>query len=100
MAKDYARGFYNSAAWKKCKDGYMQSKNYICERCGNIAVICHHKEYITPHNINDSCITLNWSNLESLCQECHNKEHHSSPICVNGLMFDEKGNLIKKLSPA
>ncbi|MEC2868909.1 HNH endonuclease [Bacillus bombysepticus] len=96
MAKDYAKSFYNSATWRKCKDGFMQSKHYLCERCGDIAVICHHKRYITPQNINNPNITLNWDNLEALCQTCHNQEHHSSEICANGLAFDSKGNLIQK----
>ncbi|PKG22734.1 HNH endonuclease [Niallia nealsonii] len=96
MAKDYAASFYNGTKWRKCSKGYMQSMNYICERCGDLASICHHKEYITPQNINDFNITLNWTNLEALCQTCHNQEHHSSEICVTGLAFDSKGNLIQK----
>ncbi|MBG9937441.1 HNH endonuclease [Bacillus tropicus] len=96
MAKNYAKAFYNGASWRKCKNGFMQSKHYLCERCGDIAVICHHKQYITPQNINNPNITLNWDNLEALCQTCHNQEHHSGDICANGLVFDNKGNLIQK----
>lgn len=96
MAHDYAKSFYASKEWVKCRTGFMQSKHYICERCGDTAAICHHKKYISPQNINDPNITLNWDNLEALCQTCHNQEHHSSQICVSGLAFDSKGNLIKK----
>nr|WP_204558542.1 HNH endonuclease [Bacillus ectoiniformans] len=97
MAKDYAKAFYNSAAWKKCKDGFMQSKHYICERCNEIALICHHKTYITPENIHDPNITLNWDNLEALCTTCHQHEHFKhGGICSEGLTFDSKGNLIQK----
>ncbi|PEW67196.1 HNH endonuclease [Bacillus cereus] len=96
MAKDYAKAFYNGAAWRKCKDGFMQSKNYLCERCGGIAVICHHKQYITPQNIHDPNITLSWNNLEALCMTCHTQEHLSGGICAEGLAFDSKGNLIQK----
>lgn len=95
MAKDYAKSFYNSAAWRKCSRGYMQSQNYVCERCGDIATICHHKMHITPSNISDPSITLSWGNLEALCQTCHNQEHHGGAICASGLSFDGKGNLIK-----
>lgn len=94
MAHEYAKVFYNSSKWIKCKDGFMKSKHYICERCGGIAKICHHKKYITPVNIDDMTITLNWDNLEALCQDCHNKEHMISAACVDGISFDEDGNLI------
>ena len=96
MAHDYAKAFYTSKEWIKCRTGYMQSKHYICERCGDIATICHHQEYITPANIHDPNITLNWENLSALCQTCHNLEHHGSNICATGLVFDSEGNLIKK----
>lgn len=96
MAQDYAKAFYNSAAWRKCSKGYMTSKHYICERCGGLAEICHHKEHITPQNIHDRRITLSWSNLEAVCQTCHNIEHMSSGgVCAEGLAFDEDGNLVQ-----
>lgn len=74
----------------------MSSKNGICERCGAPARIVHHREYITPENINDPDITLNWDNLEALCQDCHNKEHFLTGATAPGLMFDRSGNLIKR----
>lgn len=57
--------------------------------------MAHHKVYITPTNINDPNITLNWDNLEALCQECHNKEHSAKAPVADGLMFDENGNLMQ-----
>lgn len=94
--KEYAKSFYTSPAWKKCRLGYMQSKNFICERCGGTAHIVHHKKHINPQNIHDTSITLSWSNLEALCQDCHNKEHMTNnAICMEGLKFDETGNLVK-----
>lgn len=74
----------------------MSYKNGICERCGAPARIVHHRKYITRANINNPAITLNWDNLEALCQDCHNKEHFVTGATVPGLMFDEAGNLIKK----
>lgn len=99
MAHDYARAFYNGRAWVDCRTGYMQSRNYICERCNNVAIICHHKTYITPSNISNSNITLNWNRLEALCQTCHNQEHHGNGIVAAGLAFDSKGNLIQVAPP-
>jgi hypothetical protein len=34
--------------------------------------IVDHIEEITPDNINDTSITLSWSNLQYLCHGCHN----------------------------
>jgi 5-methylcytosine-specific restriction endonuclease McrA len=93
--KPWAEKFYKSKAWIECRLAFLQSKFFICERCGGAATIVHHKVYLTPKNINDPEITLNWSNLESLCQDCHNREHMSkySPT-QEGLMFNEDGDLI------
>ncbi|MDD5967658.1 MAG: HNH endonuclease signature motif containing protein [Blautia sp.] len=96
MAKDYARKFYSSTAWIRTQAAYMTSQNYLCERCGDMACIVHHKKHITPQNIDDVNITLNWDNLEALCQNCHNKEHFAkSGSCASGLQFDKDGNLVK-----
>ena len=37
--------------------------------------IVHHKIWLTPDNIHDTSITLNWDNLMLVCQDCHAKEH-------------------------
>lgn len=92
--KDYAKSFYNSSKWRKLSKLYMTEQHYVCERCGDVATICHHKRYITPDNVTDPSITLNTSNLECLCQNCHNQEH-SKAMHTNGMAFDEAGNLIK-----
>lgn len=83
--------FYDSKAWKKVSRLYMASRNYVCERCGGVAVICHHKQYLTPANINNPDITLSFDNLECLCKDCHNKEHFMKN---NKAVFDENGNMI------
>ncbi len=94
MAKDYAISFYNSKKWIECKNAYMSSRNYICERCGALAYIVHHKKNITPSNIYDPNITLSWDNLQALCLDCHNVVHGSGGACVEGMRFDHKGDLI------
>ena len=95
MAQEYAKSFYNGKAWTRCRDAFMKSKYYICERCGVAALIVHHKEYITPENINNPEITLNWNNLEALCIDCHNREHQSGGATADGIYFDSNGNLYK-----
>lgn len=74
------REFYNSTAWKRVRDAYKASKQGLCERClaRGYIVPCeevHHKIRLTADNINDPSISLNYDNLECLCQECHIKEH-------------------------
>jgi len=49
----WAAWFYNSRAWLDCRLAFLQSKFFICERCGGAATIAHHKTYLTPENIND-----------------------------------------------
>lgn len=80
MAKDFAKSFYNSTAWKNCRDEYKKSVGYLCERClqsGKCVLgdIVHHKIKLTPANINDPTVTLNFDNLELVCRSCHRKAH-------------------------
>ena len=81
MAKDFAKAFYRSAAWIACRDSYIAKRHGLCERClarGLIRAgkIVHHRIYLTPENISIPGIALNHDNLELLCQDCHNAEHH------------------------
>lgn len=93
--KDYARAFYASKEWRKLSRLYMESKHYLCERCGGVGSICHHRQYITPHNINDPSITLNMDNLECLCQDCHNREHTKRNTDNDSFDFDQSGNIVR-----
>ena len=86
--------FYNSKAWRKLSKAFLNSKNYICERCGNPAELAHHKVYLNAENISDYAVSLNPDLLESLCKNCHNAEHFGGGgAVVKGLHFDEKGDL-------
>lgn len=38
-------------------------------------VSVHHKIVLTPENINDPTVTLNWDNLVLLCDKCHKAQH-------------------------
>ena len=97
MAREFAKKFYNSKKWIKCREAFKQSKFGICERCGMPGEEVHHKEHLTPENINDPYITLSWDNLELLCQSCHSKEHMSKyGVVREDVMFDESGDLVKK----
>ena len=96
MAKAFAKRFYASAKWKRTQEAVMKAHNYVCQRCGRPAKIVHHKTWLTPENINDPNITLDWSNLEPLCQDCHNQEHQQNGgDTAQGLTFDTTGHLTK-----
>lgn len=91
--KKWAEAFYLSKSWEQCRDAYLESQNNICERCGEPAKICHHRTWLTRENINNPYITLCWDNLEALCQDCHNKEHHKKKPKLR-YSFDEEGNIV------
>lgn len=78
--KEYAERFYKSAQWQHVRAAYVRYIGGLCEQCykqGKIVPIeeVHHIIPITPENINDPNITLNWNNLIGLCRECHRQAH-------------------------
>lgn len=90
MAKEFAREFYHSKEWRKCRNSFFDYKHGICERCGGVGKIVHHKVYITPKNISDPYITLNFDYLELLCDSCHDVEHKNK----QEYYFDDEGNIV------
>lgn len=78
MARDFAKPFYDSAAWQKCRAAFIAERVVIdggmCQRCGQeLGYIVHHREWLSPENIVDPDVALNHENLEYVCQTCHNK---------------------------
>ena len=76
--------FYYTQAWKQCREAYTKYVGGLCERCYRNGVvtpgeIVHHKIHLTPKNMNDPSITLNFDNLELLCRDCHGQEHSTKP---------------------
>lgn len=72
--------FYDTPAWKSCRDAYMNYCGGLCERCkaeGKIvpADIVHHKEHLNSLNFHDPAVAYNFENLEALCLDHHNAEH-------------------------
>lgn len=94
--REFAKAFYKSAAWKKCRASFIESKYGLCERCGAGGKIVHHKTYLNERNIHDPSVTLNHELLELLCLECHNSEHMGSQPIADGLKFDEYGEIIPR----
>lgn len=92
--KEWAKEFYHSKDWTDTRQAYLIAQHYLCERCGEPAKVVHHKHYLTKRNINNADIALNWDNLEALCQDCHNKEHHAAAD-TRRYKFDDDGNVIQ-----
>jgi len=106
MAKPWAKSFYNSKEWKECRRGYILSVNGLCETCLEKGIytpgyIVHHIEHLTPENINDPEVTLNWDKLKYECKECHDKHDghgvgREIEVTREGLKFNELGELVRE----
>lgn len=101
MAKPWAKKFLNSKAWESCRTGFIAERTRIdggmCQVCHEqLGYIVHHKILLTPENINDPAITLDWSNLSYECKNCHDKhEGHGVKRRVCAVCaFDSDGNPI------
>ena len=69
----------------------------VCERCFSMgrmtsAKLVHHKEHLTPQNVDDPHIALSYENMQRLCQDCHAFVH--SGQTESRVTFDEKGNVV------
>lgn len=94
--KDFARTFYSSVAWKNTRQAFAKSKGGLCEICLSKGVykpgeIVHHKVHLSPDNINDPSVTLNWDNLQLVCRDCHAVIHENRE---RRYKLDELGRVI------
>ena len=97
MAKEWARQFYNSKAWRETRKQILRRDLYTCAYCYDRAEEVHHIIELTPGNINDTNITLNPDNLLSLCHNCHTKITQGSAGDIQeGYIFDEDGMVIRR----
>lgn len=98
MAQEWAKAFYRSKKWIKCRTAYIGSRiladGGLCEECHDKpGHIVHHKVILTPENISNPDIALNYKHLEYVCKGCHDLfEGHGlnqsgKPLCV----FDAEG---------
>lgn len=95
-----AKRFYRSKQWERTRLLYAQSVDGLCERCRAAGLytpgkIVHHKVYLDDEKLRDASIALSFDNLELLCQDCHNKEHHHTEPSRR-YAFDAEGNVISK----
>ena len=93
MAKEWAKSFYNSAQWKRCRDAYISKRLAIdgglCEECHERSgFIVHHKITLSAENISDPEVSLNHNLLAYECKTCHDRHEghgnggvHIRPVC-------------------
>ncbi len=97
MAKEWARRFYNSKAWKECRRFILRRDMYTCAHCHARAEEVHHIIGLTPDNIRDASIALNPNNLISLCHDCHTKiTHGDTGDLPEGFVFDDSGQVVRR----
>jgi len=92
--REFARHVYQGKPWARAREYIIQRDDGLCARCGNPGDTVHHIIWLTPENVDDPAIVYSENNLELLCQDCHNKEHHANAATAEGLMFDAEGNLV------
>ncbi|MBO5208494.1 MAG: hypothetical protein J6B68_04025 [Lachnospiraceae bacterium] len=103
MAKEWAKSFYNSKAWQRCRASYIAERvridGGVCEECQQEqGYIVHHRIILTAETISNPEIALNHKYMEYVCKACHDKfEGHGvngrgkvKPLCL----FDENGQPI------
>ena len=81
MAEAWAAKLYNSKSWRDLREHLIAESQYRCSRCGVSHVldpyhlIGHHRQELTPSNVNDPLIALNPANIEIICKRCHDQIH-------------------------
>lgn len=103
MAREFSRKFYKSKSWENARNGVVSRAHGLCEICyreGRIrpGEIVHHKEHLTPSNINNPEISLNGDNLEFVCRDCHARCHpeiYGTEDFLARVAFDDYGNVVR-----
>lgn len=77
---DEVDAFYTTRQWRSCRAAYLKRVRGLCERCLRKGLLVpatqvHHRTRLTPDNLRDPAVALNWANLEALCEQCHQQEH-------------------------
>ncbi len=95
MAREFAKRFYRSAAWRRCRASFIAEREAVdgglCEYCRQEpGEIVHHTVWLTPKNIGEPAVALNHSLLRYVCWRCHNRIEEGGRF----VMFDEAGQPI------
>lgn len=66
------RSFYQSAIWTKTRNAFIAA-NPKCVICGAPSQVVDHIKRVA-----DGGDKLNWSNLQAMCQKCHNRKDNNA----------------------
>ena len=98
MAKAFAKSFYKSSAWARCRQAYINNRllfdGGLCEECKKqLGYIVHHTIILNVNNVNNPDISLNHKYLKLVCKECHDKYdgHGVVKQSKQRLVFDKVG---------
>lgn len=113
MSYGIRKDFYNSKVWKVVRKNIWLKQNCLCAKCGKPVYvdgitdylpkeyrrigIVHHIIELDNNNVYDDNVTIDEANLIGVCKECHELEHHKDIATRKEVMFDEYGNLIKRV---
>ena len=95
MAQSWAKRFYDSKAWKDCRESFIRIREGedggLCQMCRRSpGLIVHHREWLTAANVTDPNVSLNYDNLLFVCQKCHNSIESGEE---NLYFFDDDGQI-------
>lgn len=109
MAREFAKPFYRTKEWLKCRDYVFKRDNGLCVCClekgiEKIGEEVHHIIWLRPSNIDNPSVSTNPDNCITLCKDCHISIHKKSTTksrlsnrktssVTNGVFFDEQGNI-------
>ncbi|WP_165995462.1 HNH endonuclease signature motif containing protein [Bacillus sp. Cs-700] len=76
ISQDKLVKFYQSTAWRMLRQSVLNRDNYECQKCKRAGKVgkaenVHHIKEVKKHPE----LALVYSNCESICIPCHNKEH-------------------------
>lgn len=79
VIRDYSdkeNNFYKSSEWRSVRQFVLERDHYLCQECRRNGIVkqgntVHHKVHLRD----DWSKRLDVDNLETICPQCHNKEH-------------------------
>ena len=85
--------FYHSKQWKAFRRTILAERKPVCWYCNQAfksddCIVVHHKEELTPLNVNDYSVSLNPDNVELVHDTCHNKIHKRNSYAIYKAKLD------------
>ncbi len=102
MAQTWAKKFYNSKAWRQCRDAFIARRvaadGGMCQDCGEqLGTIVHHwPVMLNAANVGDAAVALSHANLRWVCHDCHDRYpgHGVAASITPRIEFDADGEPI------